>query len=219
MNINNNLPESDTENIDVKSQLEHQIQIEEAKESGWIFDKNNSMKTRFYKIVELNGTNYVKSPSRSNVLINIKNNDEYCFIWSILASLRPCNDDHLKKVSIYKQHFDELNTEIFDFTNGFKCSDVHKFEKPNKLSINIIVLNFYQDQKKWKHKLKPIEVSENESDGDIDSAIYKEHYFLIKKLNVFLGYHHKHFISRRCLNSYTMKICEWYINQNVKTMI
>ena len=36
--INHNLTESVIDNIDVKSQLEHQIQIQETKESGWIFD-------------------------------------------------------------------------------------------------------------------------------------------------------------------------------------
>ena len=48
-NINHNLTETDIDNIDVKSQLEHPIQIQETKDSGWIFDKNNLMKIRFYK--------------------------------------------------------------------------------------------------------------------------------------------------------------------------
>ena len=34
LNINIILTESDTDNLDVKSQLEHQIQIQETKESG-----------------------------------------------------------------------------------------------------------------------------------------------------------------------------------------
>ena len=59
----------------LKSQLEHQIQIQETKESGWIFDKINSMKIRFYKTGELNGS-FVKIPLRSNALIKIKNYDK-----------------------------------------------------------------------------------------------------------------------------------------------
>ena len=51
LNINNNLTETDIDNIDIKSQLEHQIQIQETKETGWIFDKINSIKIRFYKLV------------------------------------------------------------------------------------------------------------------------------------------------------------------------
>ena len=34
LNINNNIAETDIDNLDVKSQLEHQIQILETKESG-----------------------------------------------------------------------------------------------------------------------------------------------------------------------------------------
>ena len=99
-------------------------------------------------------------------MLNIENNDEYCFLWSILASLHPCENSHPSRVKIYRQYFNELNIEGFDFTNGFKCSDVHKFEKLNNLCINIFELNFYQDQIKWKHNLIPIELSKNDqSDG------------------------------------------------------
>ena len=84
----------------------------------------------------------------------------------------------------------------------FICSDVHRFNELNNLSVNIYELNFYQDGDKWKHNLTPIEISKNESDNVIDLLIYKNRYALIKKLHVFLGDHHKHFVCRRCLNSY-----------------
>ena len=76
MNINNKLKENDIDNIDIKFQFEHQIQIQETKESGWIFDKTNSMKIRLNNIGELNGSPYVKIPLRSNALVKIKNNDQ-----------------------------------------------------------------------------------------------------------------------------------------------
>ena len=185
LNNNHNLTETDINNIDVKSQLKHQFQIQETKESGWIFDKINSMKKRFYKTGELNGSSYVKILLRSNALIKTKNNDKYCFIWSILANFHPCDNDRPNRVSNYKQYFDELKIEGFDFTNGFKCSDVQKFEKLNNLSINIFELNFYQDTIKWKQNLIPIEISKNESDRVVDLLIYKNHYALIKKSIVF----------------------------------
>ena len=109
MKINNNLTESDIDNIDVRSQLENQIQIQETKESGWIFDKINSMKTSFNKTGELNGSSYVKIPLRSSAVLIIQNKDKYCFIWSILASLHPFENDHPNRVSIYNQYFNELN--------------------------------------------------------------------------------------------------------------
>ena len=161
------------------------------------------MKIKFYKTEELNGSSYVKILLRSNAPINIKNNDKYCFIYSILASLHPCENDHPNRVSNYIQSFNELNFQSFVFTNGCKCSDVHKFNELNNLSVNTFHLNFDQDKNKWKHNLFPIEFSENKSDRVVDLLIYKNHYVLIKKLNVFLGDHHKNFLCRRCLNSYT----------------
>ena len=88
-------------------------------------------------------------------------------------------------------------------TNGFKVSDVKKFEKLNNLSINIFELNFYQEDKIWKHKLIPLEISDNNSDEIIDLLIYKNHYVLIKKLHVFLGKPDCKFVCRRCLSSYS----------------
>ena len=74
-----------------------------------------------------------------------------------------------------------MNINGFDFTIGFKCSDVQKFEKLIKLSIIIFELNFYEYKDKWKHNLIPIEISKNESDKVIDLLKYKNHYALIKK--------------------------------------
>ena len=122
LNINQNSTESDINNIDVKPQLAHQNQIQETKDSGWIFDKINSMRIRLYKTNELNGSSYIKIPLRSSAILNIENNDKYCFIWSILANLHPCENSHPTRVKIYRQYFDELNIQDFDFTNGFKCS-------------------------------------------------------------------------------------------------
>ena len=64
----------------------------------------------------------------------------------VSASLRPCENDHPNRVSNYKQYFNELNINGFNFTNGLNCSDVRKFEKLSKLSINIFELNCYQEK-------------------------------------------------------------------------
>ena len=203
LNISHNLTQTDLNNINVVSSLENQIQQQEMKDSGWRFDKINSMTIYFYKTTEMNGSNFIKIPLRSNAILNVEYNDKYCFLWSILASLHPCFNNHPNRVSNYRQYFIELNIQGFDFSKGFKCCDVHKFNELNNLSVNIFELNFYQDQNQWKHKLIPIEISKNNSDRVIDLAIYKNHYILLKKLDVFLGDHNKKIICRRCLSSYT----------------
>ena len=178
-NINHNLTQRDIKNIDVKSPLEHQIQQQEMNDSGWRVDKKNSKTIYFYETGEMNGSNYVKIPLRSNAILNTENNDKYCFIWSIIARLHLCNNNHSNRVSNYKQYFNELNTQGFDFRYGFKFSDVHRFNELNSLPIKIFELVFYQDQNQWRHKLIPIEISKNNSDRGIDLAIYRNHYVLI----------------------------------------
>ena len=223
LNFNHNLTKTDINIIDVVSPLKYQKQQQEMKDYGWRFDKIDSMTVYFYKTSELNGSNYVKIPLRSNAILKIENNDKYCFNWSILASLHPCNNNHPNRVSNYKQYFNELNLNGFDFNNGFKCSDVHKFNEINNISVNMIELKFCQDQNQWKRKLLPIEVSKNDSDRVIDLAIYTTHYVPNKKLDVFLGDHNKKYICRRCLSSYTsenmlIKLKQKRGNYNITTI-
>ena len=167
----------------------------------------------------MDGSSYNKVPLRSSAILNIGNDDKYCFLWSILAKLHPCENSHPDRLSKYEPYCNELNIEGFDFTNGFRCSDMYRFEKLNNLSINIYELGFDKN----KHKLIPIELSKNESDKVIDLLIYKNHYVLIKKLNVFIGKHDCKYVCRKCLNSYTThnmlikhkKLCRE--NQQLKT--
>ena len=162
------------------------------------------MKKRLsHKTGELNGPSYFKCPLISNAISNIENDDKYCFIWSLLAYLHPCENDHPRRVLNYRQYFNELNIEGFDFSKGFKCSDVHEFEKLNSSSIYKFEKNFCQDKNKWKHNLIPIEISKNVPDRVVDLLKNKHHYALIKKRNLFLGDHHTKVICTLCLNSCT----------------
>ena len=60
LNINHNLTETDIKNNNVVSPLEYQKQQQEMKDSGWRFDKINSVTVYIYKTNELNGSNYIK---------------------------------------------------------------------------------------------------------------------------------------------------------------
>ena len=100
---------------------------------------------------------------RSNAILNIGTIDKQCFIWSILAGLYPCDINHPNRVSNFKHYFDALNINGFDSNYGFKCNDVHRFIELNNLSIDVFEINFHQDQNKWRHNLKPIEISKKKT--------------------------------------------------------
>ena len=124
----------------------------------------------------------MKIPTRSSATFRNENyQKKCCFIRSILVSLHPCENIHPKTVSKYTQYFDELNIQSCDFSNGYNCSDFHKIEKLNILSIAIFELSFYQDQKKWKYKLKPVEISKTTSVRVFDLLIYNNPNVFFKK--------------------------------------
>ena len=85
LNINHNITESDIDIFDVKFSLEHQIQQQEMKESGWRFDNINSMTIYFYKTGEMNGTSYAKDLLRNSATLKFENIDN--FVSSILPHL------------------------------------------------------------------------------------------------------------------------------------
>ena len=53
----------------------------------------------------------MKIPLRSNAILKIENKDRYCFLWSVLA----CENDHPSRVRNYRQSFNELGIQSFDF--------------------------------------------------------------------------------------------------------
>ena len=122
--LTNNLTQSEIGNVNIQWDLEARKQNLEMRESGWNFQRVNSMTISFYSTGNMDGSSYVKIPLRSSAILNIKNDDKYCFLWSILAKLYPC-ENNSNKLSIYRNYFNELSIEGFDFSNGFKCRDVY----------------------------------------------------------------------------------------------
>ena len=150
MNNNKNLRESYIDNIDVRSQLEQQIQNQETKDSGWRSDKITSRTKYFYKTTELNGSNYVNVPLRSPAKLNIENHEKYCFLRSILAHFHPCENGDPNRLSNYRQYFDKLNIDGFIFTNVFKCSVVYKIKKIENLSRIISQIKIFLKRKRME---------------------------------------------------------------------
>ena len=91
-----------------------------------------------------------------------------CFLWSILTSIYPCKISHTTRVPKYRHCFNELNNDGFNFSNGYKLSDIKRIEKMNNYYENVFELNFYRIGIERKHKLLPFEIFTNDSDRVID---------------------------------------------------
>ena len=108
--------------------------------TGWQLEEIIMMQLNIGKYKPLRGAGFLELPKaiRDNKsILNIQNEDDRCFLWSILAALHPvAHDDHPYRVSKYVPYADELNMEGIEYPVSFK--DIPKFVKQNNISVHVI---------------------------------------------------------------------------------
>ena len=153
------------------------------KGSGWIFSSVQQIDLHVFKYVPNRGGSYLPLPDwiqRKECCINIQNDDQNCFLYSILAALMFI-DGRTKKnlhyLSHYKDHLDELN--FSGLPMPMSLQDIPRFEKLNELCINVYSLN------EKKNKILPLHISKIEKIRPINLLLLEEdnkyHYVWIKE--------------------------------------
>lgn len=115
----------------VISNLLKNIEEFQDRDSGWTFLNNLHLEVNINKCQPLRGANFIDLPKfikNKKACVNIQNNDEYCFLWCIMAALYPTTS-HPIRVSSYP-HFQNV-LEIKDMTFPVSFSDISIFEKNN----------------------------------------------------------------------------------------
>lgn len=87
----------------------------------------------------MKGSSYMKLPKEirdKKACTNIKNNDEFCFIWSIIAKLHPLKYNR-DRVSKYRKWKHTLDLKGFKFP--MTLDQIPKFKERNNVSINVFV--------------------------------------------------------------------------------
>ena len=193
--------------------------------SGWVLEKVIQLDVSIAKYKAFKGSTYFKLPpilARKKAVINVKNKDNLCFLWCVLAHLYKVRS-HRERVAHYKKYLDTLNIEGLDFP--LPIHQISKFEKQNSISINV-----YQYS---KEDIYPLYVSNKYNDDfkKIDMLLIakgdKKHYCLIQSLSRLLrkkgGYSNKMYYCRHCLHAFTtnkrlqnhIELCENKIAQKV----
>ena len=192
-----NMLKNQYEEINEANELNHQIDEFEQGESGYIFDSIKKFTVKMFKYHDIRASSYCKLPksfSNSKSIVNIQNNHNYCFLWSILAHKYKV-DNHRERVSHYENHFHELNQGDIQFP--MKIKDIPTFERLNNLNINVFELSASDKS------LSPKYVNKNYYDEQIDLLFYENHYCLITNLHNFCkNNEHYNLLCRRCLNTY-----------------
>lgn len=81
----------------------------------------------------MRGSSYIALPdfiTKKRAMINIKNNDEKCFLWSILRYLHP-RETNNRRLTELKQYEDELDFNGINFP--VKLKDIQRFENQNSI--------------------------------------------------------------------------------------
>ena len=128
-------------------EIEEEIQkVEEAEGSGWVFLKveNLTLHTTIWN--PLNASSYIELPQvlkNKHAIINMKNQDNKCFMWCVLRALNPKNKNAEIVDKDLKSKQDTINMEGINYPVDFRGVD--RFESQNP-DISISILGYSKEE-------------------------------------------------------------------------
>ena len=176
-----------------------------AEGSGWSFEEVLSIVVHTVAYQPLMGNSYVKTPefiAKKKAVINIKNEDDKCIVWSILAQLHPAASN-VCLVNQYRRYEQELDMRGVAFPTPIR--DVQKIENNNDtLSINVFgydgedgIVPLYRTKQVKNQHVNLLLIKDEQ----------KSHYCLIKNFSRLMShrsrYEHQHFYCFNCLHAFT----------------
>jgi hypothetical protein len=188
-----------------KNKISNEMEAFELKSSGWVLNRILRMKLNINRYNPLRGSSYIPLPqtlAKKKAIINIKNDDDKCFLWSILAKLHPADKDP-QRVSKYKEWENEFDEPLKGIKFPVKLSDVSKFAKRTDMSINIYCYD--------NSCIAPLKITKEEKEKHIDLLYLTEkgnnHYCWIKNMSRLVSsqvtkHEKKTFLCKMCLNSF-----------------
>ena len=200
--------------------IEERIQNFNQRGSNWRFQRVLSFDDHFTDFQPLRGSTFLPLPSKistKKAVINMKNNDEQCFKWSVTRALHPVEKNSERITKELKDQSERLDWSGLKFPVDLK--QIIIFEKLNpQISINIF--GFEGD-------VYPLRLSKSKSEQTINLLLIsdgeKQHYCLIKSLSRLLSsqmskHDHTNVFCLNCLNHFPneekLKIHEEYCLKN-----
>ena len=191
----------------VEEILEEIDMARDAEGSGWRFEKVIKLVLHTTRWDPVNASSYIELPQalkNKKAIINMKNQDDKCFMWSVLRALNP-KDNHPERIdNDLKSKVDILNMEGIHYPVSLRGID--RFEHLNP-EISITVLGYNEEEKVY-----PLKVSKYTGcKHDIVLLLIKDgensHYCLVKNISALLSSQinnndHKRYFCLNCFNSF-----------------
>ena len=170
--------------------------------SGWQLHSVEKLEIFITKYTPLSGRSYKplpKSIENKKAVINMNNDDNQCFKWSITRALNPVDKDPKRVTKILKMQAEKLNWKGIEFPT--KVKDIHKFEKQNNINVNVFS---YDDETK---KVYTLRLSKTNNEVCVNLFLYDEHYSVVKDMSRLISSQlskneHKKYICIHCLNAF-----------------
>ena len=189
-------------------EIEEEIQkTEMAEGSGWVFLNVKKLVLHTTRWDPINAGSYINLPEalkNKHAIINMKNQDEKCFMWCILRALNPKNKNAERVDSDLKSKQDTINMEGNGYLVSFR--DIDRFEHLNP-NISISVLGYNKEERVY-----PLKISKcTKRNHDIVLLLLKDgeksHYCLVKNISALLSSQinnndHKRYFCLNCFNSF-----------------
>ena len=146
--------------------------------SGWVTETLLILEIRMAGPYRESASSFIDTPSElkdvPRSLLNIKNQDEFCFLYCVLAGLFPQNK-HADRPSTYSSYLDQLVFKSSDFP--MPLSKIRFFEKQNNVSIAVyrfeggrLINVFHSKNRSCRRKVKLLLLVDEQ----------RSHYCLIK---------------------------------------
>ena len=152
----------------IKDSFVNSIDTFSANGSGWYFKEVEKLEIHTVEFNPTKGSSYINLPDwikNKKAIVNIKNNDDKCFLWCILRYLHP-KESHEERVKDLEKYEFSLNTKGITFP--MKLKDISKFEKlnPELSGINV----FSNDNM----IIYPLRMADRDCKNTMDLFLYEE---------------------------------------------
>jgi hypothetical protein len=163
-------------------------------DSGLALDEILYLKVNVNKFVMIpcRGSTYVKMPDwviRTGAVVNVKNKDDKCLLWSILAHLHP-QTTNASRVTKYMPYIDELKFHPRDFPMTWR--GIKNFEADNDLRLYVFAWDETEKRARNGRLVYPWFVSRRSTGTIVDLFITMAedgesfHFALIKDIHKFM---------------------------------
>ncbi|XP_066905881.1 uncharacterized protein [Halyomorpha halys] len=198
-----------------------EIQEFQRKQSGWALYSINNLELCVNQHNPFYGSSYIDLPKKikdRKAIINVKNNDEKCFLYAIKSALYPAERDG-ERVSKYINVGLELD-EIFKKEKiefPVELTSIQNFEKKSNISINVYT---YEDNGGYEgdYAIYPLYHTKNKQEKHVNLLLIKDetslelrsHYCWIKNLSKLISsqtnnHNGRIYTCDRCLRFYNSK--------------